>query len=228
VTVILLFYATWHAGKISGELEDERLTFELNRVKQKVAEAQLELQRQKQQTDTLSRALSKSGKNDSLTVIPKLRQQLLESQAEANQYKQVIQLEQRALLANTTLLDALSIPGAHLLPMKGSDAAAESTAYALIVESSRILFVASNLPRPAAGRQYQLWLLRRQEPKLVSAGVFTPDAENRALVDFGEPSVLSDISEVDVTDEPSGGSEAPTGDKLMTGSAAKPDKTEEF
>lgn len=227
VTLVLLFYATWHAGKISGELENERLSLELNRVKQKVTEAQLELQRQKLETDNLNRALSKSGKKDSATLIPKLRQQLLESQAEANQYKQVIDLEQHALAANTKLLDALSIPGDRLLPMKGSAAAAETTAYALIVESSRILFVASNLPKLAPGRQYQLWLLRRQEPKLVSAGVFTPDAENRTLMEFGEPSVLSDISELDVTEEPSGGSEAPTGDKMLIATLAKPDKTEE-
>jgi anti-sigma-K factor RskA len=157
-----------------------------------------------------------------------LRQQLLQSQAEANQYKEVIELEQNALLQNTKLLSALSSPGAHLLPMKGADIAVDTTAYALIVESSRMVFVASNLPKLSEGRQYQLWVLRRQEPKLVSAGVFTPDEGHRALMDFGEPSVLSDIAEVDVTDEPAGGSEKPTGDKVMMGAAVREDKTDEL
>ncbi|HZS53047.1 MAG TPA: anti-sigma factor [Bryobacteraceae bacterium] len=227
-TVVLLFYATWHAGKVSAQLEGERLAFELNQIKQKVAVTEVELQQQKQQTDNLTRALSKTGRGDSLALVTKLRQQLLQSQAEANQYKEVILLEQNALLGNTKLLDALSLPGARLVQMKGADAAAESTAYALIVESSRMVFVASNLPKLAEGKQYQLWVLRRQEPKLVSAGVFTPDEGRRAVMDFGEPSVLSDVAEVEVTEEPAGGSETPTGDKLMTGTAAKADKTDEL
>ncbi len=227
VSLGLLFYASWHAGKVSGELEDERVGLELNRLKQKVAATQLELEQEKQETENLNRALSKSGRSDSVALTGRLRQQLLESQAEANQYKEVIGLEQRALAANTKLLDALSERGAHLLPMRGTEAAADSTAYALIVESSRMLFVASNLPKPSEGKQYQLWLLRRQEPKLVSAGVFTPDDANRAIMDFGASSVLSDIAELEVTEEPTGGSEAPSGNKLMAGVAEKTDKTED-
>jgi hypothetical protein len=158
--------------------------------------------------------------------VASLRKQLLQTQAEANQYKEVIQVEQQALAHNTQLLDALSSPGAHLLPMKGSEAAEDSTAYALIVESSRMVFLASNLPDPPAGKQYQLWLLRRQDPKLVSAGVFSPDDKKRVVMNFDTPSVLSDIAELEVTEEPSGGSEAPSGNKLLTGVLEKSDKPE--
>jgi hypothetical protein len=226
ISLGLLFYATWHAGKVSGGMEDERLSLELNRLKQRVAATQLELHQQKKETENLNRALSKSGRSDSVALTASLRRQLLESQAEANQYKEVIQLEQRALAANTQLLDALSNPGARLLPMKGAQAAVDSTAYALIIESSRMLFIASNLPKPPAGKQYQLWLLRRQEPKLVSAGVFSPDDRNRAVMDFGASSVLSDIAELEITEEPQGGSEAPTGNKLMGTVAEVADRTD--
>jgi anti-sigma-K factor RskA len=222
----LSFYATWHAGKISGGMEDERLSVEVNRLKQRVAANQLELQQQKQQTENLERALSKAGKSDSLALVANLRRQLLQSQAEANQYKAVIALEQKALAENTKLLNVLSSPGAHLFPMKGSEAAADSTAYALIVESSKMVFVASNLPKPPDGKQYQLWVLRRQDPKMVSAGVFSPDDKNGAVMDFDTSSVLSDIADVEVTEEPAGGSEAPTGNKLMGAAIEKPDKTD--
>jgi len=227
VTVGLLFLATWHAGKVSGELEEERISLELNRLKQKVAATQLDLAKQKQETVNLERSLSNSGHSDAVALVAKLRQDLLYSQAEANQYKEVIELEQKALRENTQLLDALSNPGAHLLAMKGTEAAADSTAYALIVENSRMLFMASNLPKPQDGKQYQLWVLRRQEPKLVSAGVFSPDERNRAIMDFDTSAVLSDISELEVTQEPTGGSEAPTGSKLLAAVAEKTDKSDE-
>lgn len=227
LTLALLFCGTWYAGKVSRELEEQRISLDLNRLKQKVAATQLDLQHQKQETVNLERALSKSGSSDAALAVTKLRQQLLESQAEANQYKEVIELEEKALKENTELLDALSNPGAHLVAMKGTEAAADSTAYALIVESSRMLFVASNLPQPPAGKQYQLWVLRRQEPKLVSAGVFSPDDRNRAMMDFDTPSVLSDIAELEVTQEPVGGSEAPTGNKLLATVGEKADRSDE-
>lgn len=208
-------------------MEDQRLGLELNRLKQKVTATQLDLQQQKKMTENLNRALSNTGRSDSLALVANLRRQLLETQAEASQYKEVIELEQKALAANTQLLDALSSPGAHLLPMKGAEAAADSTAYALIVASSRMLFIASNLPKPPEGKQYQLWVLRRQEPKLVSAGVFSPDERNRAVMNFDASSVLSDIAELEVTEEPEGGSEAPTGNKLMGAVAERSDKTED-
>lgn len=227
VTLVLLFCATWYAGKVSSEMEQERISLELNRLKQKVAATQVDLQHQKHETENLERALSKSGHSDAAAAIVRLRQQLLQSQAEANQYKEVIELEQKALQQNTELLDALSNPGAHLVAMKGTEAAADSTAYALIVESSRMVFVASNLPQPPAGKQYQLWVLRREEPKLISAGVFTPDERNRAMIDVDTPSVFSDIAEMEVTQEPVGGSEAPTGSKFLATVAERADRSDE-
>ncbi len=45
-------------------------------------------------------------------------------------------------------------------------------------------------------------------------------------MDFDATNVLSEIAELDVTEEPTGGSEAPTGGKIMT-STEKPDKTDD-
>ncbi len=176
LSLLLLFVATWQAGKIWGQMEDERLTLDLNRLNEQVAQTRLELRQEQQQTANLRRELEKTGKSDSIALVHKLQKQLLQTQAEANQYKEVIQLEQRALSSNTQVVEALSNPGTHLMEMKPTEAGTDSTGYAL-VESSRMLFLASHLPAPPIGKQYQLWVMRREDPKLVSAGVFSPDGD---------------------------------------------------
>jgi anti-sigma-K factor RskA len=85
----------------------------------------------------------------------------------------------------------------------------------LIVEHSRLVLIASNLPKLDNQRQFQCWIVRKKNPKIVSAGVFSPNDENHAVLEFEEPSVISDISLVEVTNEPRGGSSEPTGTKLL-------------
>ena len=63
--------------------------------------------------------------------------------------------------------------------------------------------------------QFQLWLHRKEEPKFVSAGVFTPDDNNHAVVEYNEGSLLSEISFVSITEEPTGGSSSPTAPRLF-------------
>lgn len=215
ITVALLIVGAWYAGRESAGLEAERVSAQVNELASEVASNELALKQERAKTDRLERALQSSGKSTSLALQAQLRQQLLKAQAEANDYKAIIDRERQVSKDNSRLLDALSTPGTHLLSLKGAESAADSTAYALLVVNSRLLFVASNLPEPAEGRQFQLWLKRKQDPKIVSAGVFTPDDDNRTLMSFDDPSVLSDISVLEVTDEPEGGSAAPTGTKLL-------------
>jgi anti-sigma-K factor RskA len=99
--------------------------------------------------------------------------------------------------------------------MKGSEQASDSTAYALIVEKTRLVFIGSKLPKLNEGKQFQLWLVRRQDPKVVSAGVFSPNDDSRALVNFDDQSVLTELASLVVTDEPEGGSAEPTGTHLL-------------
>ncbi len=182
---------------------------------QKIASQQMDLERQRKRTTGLEHALASSGKNANLGVLAQLHHQLLQAQAEANQYRTIIQRERQQSTDNQRLVDALSNTGAHLLPMKGTDTAVDSMVYALLVENGRLLLVASRLPKLADGRQFQLWVLRRQDPKVVSAGVFSADANSRALMNFDDSSVLSDWAALEVTEEPQGGSSEPTGAKLL-------------
>jgi hypothetical protein len=143
-----------------------------------------------------------------------MRRQILELQAEIGQYKAIMQRQERALSDNLRLLDALSTPGAHLFFLKGTGIAANCTAYALVVENSKIVLIASSLPKLDHERQFQFWVVRKEEPKIVSAGMFTPD-DNRVVLEFEDPSLISNISLIQVTDEPRGGSSEPTGPKLL-------------
>src|SRR5579875_1077264 len=154
VTVLLI--VSWRAGHEAGELEGQPLSAEITVLGQRVASAQLELNREKKRTAELENALKSSGKSSSLDQVLQLKQQLLQAQAEANQYKSITQREQRTSNDGDYLIEALSNPGARLFPMKGSEAAADSTAYALIVEKTRLMFIGSKLPKLADGRQFQL------------------------------------------------------------------------
>ncbi len=231
VILALLVPGAWYAGRESAGRDAQQIGSEVDQLAHQVASTQLALQQQKAQTDQLQKALTASGKAAAVTRETQLRQQLLKAQAEANNYKQIIERERQSATDNSRLVDALSNPRAYLLPLKGSEAAADSTAYALLVENSRLLVVASNLPELENGKQFQVWVVRKEDPKFVSAGVFAPDSTRRAFMSYDEPSILSGIAQVEVTEEPDGGSSAPTGAKLLESTSgaiepARPDGEE--
>jgi Anti-sigma-K factor rskA, C-terminal len=220
VILTLVLIAAWYAGRESAGLEAQRVSADVNRLAQQVAATQLALKLQKAKTAQLDNALKTSNKTATLALESQLRRQLLQAQAAANQYKAIIERERQASTNDSSLFEALTSPGAHLLPLKGTEAAADTIAYALIVENSRLLFLASNLPELADGRQFQLWLVRKADPKLVSAGVFKRGDDKRALMSFDDASFLSGIEFVEVTEEPEGGSPAPSGIILLESGSA--------
>jgi anti-sigma-K factor RskA len=84
----------------------------------------------------------------------------------------------------------------------------------LEVEGDSARLVAENLPAPPEGRVYEVWLMPEgsdtPEPTDV---LFLPREDGSAVAAI--PSV-DDVREVLVSDEPRGGSDAPTGDILMS------------
>jgi hypothetical protein len=75
--------------------------------------------------------------------------------------------------------------------------------------------VAHNLPRPAAGRTYQLWLVTANEK--ISAGTFEPGAQGEAVVRAVYDLQRDALKAVAVTDEPAGGVPQPTGPFVVIG-----------
>lgn len=214
VVLLVLMAGAWRAGTRSGGIEQQRLSIQLNQLSQQVVATQLQLQQAEARTKELEKALGPSGRGAIIDERAARKQSLI-WQAEADQYKSIIDRQQTKLEDNNRLVDMLSSPGVHMMPLKGAESAVSSTAYALILDNSKLVLVAANLPKLAPEKQFQLWLLRTQEPKVVNAGVFTPDDENRAVLQFENPPVLTDIATLVITDEPEGGSAAPTGAKLL-------------
>lgn len=69
-------------------------------------------------------------------------------------------------------------------------------------------FVAHNLPKPRAGRTYQLWLVTASQK--ISAGTFAPGANGEAVVRATYALAKDSLAAVAVTDEPEAGSAQPT------------------
>jgi anti-sigma-K factor RskA len=77
------------------------------------------------------------------------------------------------------------------------------------------MLVASDLPAPPSGRVYQVWVLHEGEdvPEPTDA-LFLPRGDGSAVAMV--PGDMSDAAAVLVTDEPAGGSQAPTREPLVT------------
>lgn len=79
-------------------------------------------------------------------------------------------------------------------------------------------FVAHNLPQPAAGRTYQLWLVTAGAK--ISAGTFAPGVNGEAVVRAVYALGRDALKAVAVTDEPAGGVPQPTGPFVVIGADA--------
>jgi hypothetical protein len=211
----ILIVGTWYAGRQSAIIQGQGLSSGLNQATQQVALLKLQLDQERARRREAEKALNSRGSSNFLDQQARMRRQISELQAEIGQYKAIMERQERALRDNLRVLNSLSTPGAHLFFMKGTGAAANCTAYALVVENSKIVLIASNLPKLDQARQFQFWVVRKDEPKMVSAGTFTPGDDNRVVLEFEDPSLISNISLIQVTDEPRGGSSEPTGPKLL-------------
>jgi hypothetical protein len=74
---------------------------------------------------------------------------------------------------------------------------------------SGVMLIASNLPAPAPGRAYEMWIIPKgQAPR--PAGMFRPDANGSVVHLQAGPVDLNATAAFAITDEPEAGSTAPT------------------
>lgn len=108
-------------------------------------------------------------------------------------------------------------PGVRRLPLAGSPAAPGSSAELLLAPSGATAgLVVDGLPPLPAGRSYQVWFVRPDQTR-VSGGVFSVDAAGDATALVAVPAALDEFGRFGVTDEPAGGSPAPTGENVLGG-----------
>ncbi|MFW6195306.1 MAG: anti-sigma factor domain-containing protein [Chloroflexota bacterium] len=77
----------------------------------------------------------------------------------------------------------------------------------------RALLMVDGLPPPPAGKVYQVWLFKGDEPS--PGSTFTVDRHGYAVVELQFDGETETYSGAQVTMEPAGGSEAPTGDPVL-------------
>ncbi len=127
--------------------------------------------------------------------------------------------ELRARLAGQQqLVQALQSPRTQVVALAGL--AAQPHAAARLVwqpAAGRSVLLASGLAPPPPGRTYELWYITAA-PKPVRAVTFTVDSDGSATITATIPPGLSPLAMAAVSDEPAGGTDAPTaGHVLMAG-----------
>lgn len=83
--------------------------------------------------------------------------------------------------------------------------------------SGKLVFTASNMPAPPAGKAYELWLLPAGGSAPIPAGVFTPDLQGNAAVIFPDIPANVQASGFGVTVEDAKGATAPTPPIVLSG-----------
>jgi anti-sigma-K factor RskA len=121
----------------------------------------------------------------------------------------------RSTEAARVRLAVLTAPDLTDVALTGQPPAPRAAGRARWSRSRGLVFAASSLPPLPAGRTYQLWYLTSGAP--VSAGVFEPEEDGRAIGFFPTPQLIAAPSGFAVSLEPDGGVPAPTGAIYLAG-----------
>lgn len=106
----------------------------------------------------------------------------------------------------------------QIIPMLGSEAAPQAVAQLFFQPGkTQAALVVSGLPPLPEDRAYQLWFVRPDETRY-DGGVFSVDSSGQAMVVVDAPADYAPGWRCGVTEEPAGGSDAPTGRNVMIGS----------
>lgn len=95
--------------------------------------------------------------------------------------------------------------------------AGHATARALYSPQGGLWLMADSLPKLPDQKCYQLWLIRKGAPSIVSGGLIKLQDDGKGTL-FAPPSAdLAEVTALAITDEPAGGSVAARGKKLLFG-----------
>lgn len=111
-----------------------------------------------------------------------------------------------------TALALLSSPTLQLVAIDGNDI---SGTLLLDKQNNQAVLIARNLPALTEDLIYQIWLIEPDEGR-VSAGLFRPESSRTyttKVLSSAQP--LTNYLGIGVTIEPAGGSEAPTGERVL-------------
>jgi hypothetical protein len=142
---------------------------------------------------------------DRAAGLAQARQQLLNSQAELSQVRQAL------VMLNEPETRQVVFGEGKPQPPRGR----------VFVNARRgVLLFASNLPQPAAGKTYELWVIPKSGAP-TPAGLFQSDAAGNALYLSRVPVDIQQTGAVAVTLEPAAGSPGPTSTPVIVAPVAE-------
>jgi anti-sigma-K factor RskA len=136
------------------------------------------------------------------------------------QLRQMREENDQLRLQQTRLSATLaSLSASHVIQLAGQEIAPRASANVFLDPAQRRAFVFMHgLPPNTQDKSYQLWIIRADQVKPQSAGVFSVDATGSASLVVQNLPVDTLIKALAVTLEPRGGVPAPTGQKYLVGS----------
>lgn len=118
----------------------------------------------------------------------------------------------RQIRTGQTVMSMLSYPATERLAIRE-----ENLVGSLLLDKERniVALIVWNMPELQEDKTYQIWLIDPQGER-VSAGIFLPDNDQAYTTRVVFPQQnLSDFTGVGVTVEPAGGSDQPTGERVL-------------
>jgi len=192
-----------------------------------IATLNQDLARERQRATELSASLSAAQRaladaarpgDSAQRTVASLTARTQELERQVAQYRVLLETERKRADQSLLLASMVSDPALRVIKLRATEKNQTVEGHALIAGTSQMVFYASKLPALPSNRVYQLWLIRANGQAIASAGIFTPDGANRGSLQLKNPSLLSGVTTVAVTDEPAGGSMMPTGHKWLIGS----------
>jgi anti-sigma-K factor RskA len=181
---------------------------------QRSADLQASLDAAQARGDGLSRdleAAKRASRTANQPEIADLNRQLSDSRAEV---QRLIQDKARAAQIEAVLQSG-SMQQVELRPV--DPAAGKAFARVLYSPRGGLLLVAASLPKLEHEKCYQLWLIRKGAPAILSAGLLQTSDDGRGFLFAPPTNELAQLTGLAITDEPKGGSVPARGHKLLFG-----------
>jgi predicted RNase H-like nuclease (RuvC/YqgF family) len=190
---------------------------------QQTAELRAQLTAEQSRADSLARDLqsakapapnANSKPNPDSTndaQVAALSAQLAASRAE-------VQRLQQLSVRNSQIEGLLESGALQQIELRGVDpGAGHAAARAIYSPTGGLLLVASSLPKLEHEKCYQLWLIRKGAPAILSAGLLETSTDGRGFLYAPPGNQLAQLTGLAITDEPKGGSVSARGHKLLFG-----------
>jgi hypothetical protein len=176
-----------------------------------------EADRQSRKAFDAAKLEKERGASELSSELSAYKSKIQDLESQISRYKAMIDSQTKGMERHFQMISLLQSPNVSLVQLRPTEAGKTSSGVAVIADNARLAFFPTNLPSVRAGRTYQLWLIRDKGPAIVSAGTFSGTAKDAPALQFDNKELLTGIRGLAVTEEPAGGSPAPTGHKFLIG-----------